>query len=81
MPLFPLPALFALAGWLAIFPGTPRPILGVRPGLPGLGVVAFAVWDWSGRDRDRDSAKDRCRSGDTDHATAKIGTVQSLTCL
>ena len=45
MPLFPLPALFALAGWLAIFPGTPRPVLGFGLASLVLGAIAFASWD------------------------------------
>ncbi len=45
MPFFPLPALFALAGWLAIFPGTPRPVLGFGLASLALGAVAFTLWD------------------------------------
>jgi amino acid transporter len=45
MPLFPLPALFALAGWLFVFSTSERPVLiyGIATLLAGM--VAFLVWD------------------------------------
>jgi amino acid transporter len=45
MPLFPLPALFALAGWLFVFATSTPPVLiyGVVSLIAG--VVAFLVWD------------------------------------
>ena len=45
MPLFPLPALFALSGWLFVFFTSERPVLiyGVTSLLAG--VTAFLVWD------------------------------------
>jgi amino acid transporter len=45
VPLFPLPALFALAGWLFVFVTSEPPVLfyGVASLLAG--VVAFLVWD------------------------------------
>jgi amino acid transporter len=51
MPLFPLPALLALAGWLLIFFTSKRPVLiyGVASLLAG--VIAFALWDHAGAAR------------------------------
>ena len=45
MPLFPLPALFALAGWLFVFFTSEQPVLiyGIASLLAG--VAAFLVWD------------------------------------
>ena len=45
MPLYPLPALLALAGWLFVFSTSERPVLiyGVASLLAG--IAAFIVWD------------------------------------
>ena len=45
MPLYPLPALLALAGWLFVFSTSERPVLiyGIASLLAG--VAAFIVWD------------------------------------
>lgn len=45
MPLFPLPALVALAGWLWIFGTTSRPTLLIGLGTLAAGAVAFVAWD------------------------------------
>ena len=45
MPLFPLPALFALAGWLFIFFTSEPPALIYGVASLMVGVVAFLVWD------------------------------------
>jgi hypothetical protein len=49
MPLFPLPALVALAGWLFVF-GTSKPLV-ILYSLGSLvaGVVAFLIWDSAAR--------------------------------
>jgi amino acid transporter len=45
MPLFPLPAVVALAGWLFVF-GTSKPVVILYSlGSLGAGVVAFFIWD------------------------------------
>jgi amino acid transporter len=45
MPLFPLPALFALAGWLFVFFTSEPPVLVYGVGSLLVGIAAFAVWD------------------------------------
>src|SRR5947207_15492222 len=45
MRLFPLPALFALAGWLYVFAATQRHVLAYGVGSLLLGVAVFAAWD------------------------------------
>jgi amino acid transporter len=45
MPLFPLPALFALAGWLFVFVTSEPAVLIYGVGSLLAGVVAFLVWD------------------------------------
>jgi hypothetical protein len=57
MRLFPLPALLALAGWLFIFAGSSRRVLGFGLASLALGVLAFAAWD--GR-----TAEGRCSRAD-----------------
>jgi hypothetical protein len=45
MPLFPVPALVALVGWLWIFVTTSRPTLLIGLGTLAAGALAFSVWD------------------------------------
>jgi amino acid transporter len=45
MPLFPLPALVALAGWLYVFATSDRRTVLYGLGSLGLGLAAFALWD------------------------------------
>ncbi|MFO0891059.1 MAG: APC family permease [Isosphaeraceae bacterium] len=53
MPLFPLPALVALAGWLFIFGTSERLVLVYGLGTLQLGIEAFLLWDWYRQRRDR----------------------------
>lgn len=52
MPLFPLPALVALVGWLWVFATTSRTTLGIGLGTLAAGVAAFAMWDRRPLDRE-----------------------------
>ena len=45
MPFFPLPAMFALAGWLFVFATSERPVLIYAMASLLAGVAAFLVWD------------------------------------
>jgi amino acid transporter len=45
MPLFPLPALLALAGWLYVFATSETPVLIYGVASLVVGVAAFFVWD------------------------------------
>jgi len=45
MPLFPIPALAALAGWLFVFGTSKWHVIGYGLGSLALGVAAFLVWD------------------------------------
>ncbi len=45
MPLYPLPALFALAGWLFTFSTSERLVFYYGVGSLAAGIVAFFVWD------------------------------------
>jgi amino acid transporter len=45
MPLFPLPALVALVGWLFVFATSSRPVIAYGLGSLILGVAVFFVWD------------------------------------
>jgi amino acid transporter len=45
MPLFPLPALFALAGWMFVFLTSNPPVLFYGVASLVAGIVAFLVWD------------------------------------
>jgi len=52
MPLFPLPPLIALAGWLFVFGTSKWTVIAYSLGSLQLGTVAFALWDRShGRPR------------------------------
>ena len=54
MPLFPLPALVALAGWLFIFSTSETPALIYGIASLVVGVAAFLIWDrLVGRPEDR----------------------------
>jgi len=46
MPLFPLPAILALAGWLFIFGTSESVVLIYGLGTLQLGIEAFQLWDW-----------------------------------
>ncbi len=46
MPLFPLPAILALAGWLFIFGTSESVVLIYGIGTFQLGIEAFQIWDW-----------------------------------
>jgi amino acid transporter len=45
MPLFPIPALLALAGWFFVFGSSEWRVLAYGLGTLQLGVEAFAIWD------------------------------------
>jgi hypothetical protein len=45
MPLFPLPALVALVGWLFVFATSSRPVIAYGLGSLILGVAVFFFWD------------------------------------
>lgn len=45
MPLYPLPAVAALVGWLFVFLTSSRPVIAYGLGSLALGVVAFLLWD------------------------------------
>jgi amino acid transporter len=49
MPLFPLPAIVALAGWVFVFATSELPVLVYAIASLVAGVVAFGVWDGSRR--------------------------------
>ena len=51
MPLFPLPALVALVGWLYVFGTSTRAVIAYGLGSLVLGVAAFLVWDRAARRR------------------------------
>jgi hypothetical protein len=51
MALFPLPALVALAGWLAVFATAPMRVKIYGLGSLALGVAVFAAWDRIENDR------------------------------
>lgn len=57
MPWYPLPALFALAGWLFVFVTSKRLVVAYGVGSLLLGVFAFLAWDplRGGRSPERDS--------------------------
>ena len=75
MPLFPLPALLALAGWLFIFftSETPALIYGVASLVAG--VAAFLVWD-----RIVNQRSDGRTTGDRDHDGASEMRLSLLPC-
>src|SRR5262249_47546459 len=53
MPMYPLPALIALAGWLFVFGTSEQQVLLYGVGSLILGVIAFLAWDFlvAGRPR------------------------------
>jgi amino acid transporter len=51
MPLFPIPAVVALVGWVWIFVTTSRPTLLIGLGTLAAGALAFSVWDRRPLDR------------------------------
>lgn len=48
MPLFPIPALFALVGWLFVYGTLNRTIIGFSLITLGLGTMAYFLWDRGG---------------------------------
>ena len=49
MPLFPFPALIALAGWLFVFGTSERIVIVYSLGSLAAGVVAFLIWEAAAR--------------------------------
>ncbi len=45
MPLYPLPAIIALVGWLYVFVSVERDVMKYAIGSLVLGIVAFGIWD------------------------------------
>ncbi|OJW23476.1 MAG: amino acid transporter [Planctomycetales bacterium 71-10] len=45
MPLYPLPAVAALVGWLFVFLTSTRPVIAYGLGSLALGIIAFLIWD------------------------------------
>jgi hypothetical protein len=67
MPLYPLPAAVALAGWLFVFWTSESAVLVYAVGSLALGVAAFLIWDFTvGSPRSAGSlASDRSLASDS----------------
>jgi amino acid transporter len=62
MPLYPLPAVVALAGWLFVFATSPRLVVAYGVGSLVLGIFAFWAWDALNARRALDAASPSDRS-------------------
>jgi hypothetical protein len=46
IPLYPLPSIIALVGWIFIFATTAWPVILLGLGTLSLGAIFFFVWSW-----------------------------------